>query len=120
MELADGEYVITTASPVVVDDFATPGWMREAPVIELTKEGASFFVTGSKDDLIVPGAPQLARHEGSFWRFHFGWAEDEEDHFWEILVDADECVAAAVDADLDIPPTGALTVVLEECSFDGR
>lgn len=35
------------------------------------------------------------------------------------VLTADECIAAAVDADLGIPPTGSLTVALEECVIEG-
>lgn len=115
--LPDGSYVITTGDPRIVDEFVTPGWMREMPTIEFTKQGSSFMVTGSSDDLVVLGAVQLAEEENGFWRVWFGWAPDEVHHYWEILMTAGECAAAAVDADLGIPPTGSLTVVLEECSI---
>lgn len=115
--LPDGDYVVSTAEPRIVDEFATPGWMREMPVIDFSKEGPDFFVTGSNDDLVVLGPVQRAVQENGFWRVHFGWAEDEVHHYWEVLMNIDECAAAAIDADLGIPPTGALTVVLEECSI---
>lgn len=118
-ELSDGEYVVTTGAPRIVDEFATPAWMRQAPVIRFVKEGTDFSVIESSDDQVVEGSPQLAEFEGTFWRLHFGWAEDEEDHYWEVLLSADECLAAAVDADLGIPPTGSLTVVLGECVVEG-
>lgn len=118
--LPDGDYVVTTAEPRIVDEFATPGWMREMPVIEFSKEASDFFVTGSSDDLVVLGPVQLAVQENGFWRVHFGWAADETHHYWEVLMNIDECAAAAIDADLGIPPTGALTVVLEDCSIVSR
>lgn len=118
--LPDGDYVVTTSEPRIVNEFATPGWMREMPVIEFTKAGSDFFVTDSDDDLVVVGPVQLATEENGFWRVHFGWADNELHHFWEILMNIEECAAAAVDADLGIPPTGSLTVVLEECSIATR
>lgn len=118
--LPDGAYVVVTDDVRVVDDFATPLWMREMPTIEFSKEGASFVVTASSDDLVVVGPVQLAVEEDGFWRVRFGWAPNEEDHYWEILMTANECAAFAVDADLGIPPTGALTVVLEACSIEAR
>ena len=118
--LPDGDYVVTTSEPRIVNEFATPGWMREVPVIEFTKDGSDFFVTDSDDDLVVVGPVQLASEENGFWRVHFGWADDELHHFWEVLMNIEECAAAAVDADLGIPPNGALTVVLEECSIATR
>lgn len=118
LDLPDGDYVVVTGDPRIVDEFATPGWMREMPSIDFRKEGGSFFVTDSTDDLVVAGPPQLAVQENGFWRVRFGWAEDEEDHYWEVLMTVEECAALAVDADLGIPPTGSLTVVLGECSIE--
>lgn len=118
--LPDGDYVVITDDVRVVDEFATPLWMREMPTIEFSKAGSSFVVTDSSDELVVVGPVQLAVEENGFWRVRFGWAPNEEDHFWEVLMTADECAAFAVDADLGIPPTGSLTVVLEECSIEAR
>ncbi len=118
--LPDGAYVVTTGEPRVINDFVTPGWMREMPAIHFTKEGSSFVVTDSSDDLVVLGAVQLAVEENGFWRVHFGWAPSEEDHYWEILMTMDQCSAAAVTDDLGVPPTGSLTVILRECSIARR
>jgi len=70
----------------------------------------------------APSRSSPAIREDGFWRVRFGWAPHsiDGDHYWEIAMTSDECVASAVDADLGVGPDGVLTVNLRECSIQRR
>jgi hypothetical protein len=120
-DLRDGEYTVRLSAPVLVNEFITPSWMTEEPVIDYVKNGNALAVRVASESLVPIGAVQRFARIGDAWVVHFAWRPKQDgNHYWRVTFDGNGCIgASAVDADLfGSGADGVWTVDLEDCVIE--
>jgi hypothetical protein len=121
--LPDGDYRVTLTSPIIEQPLLTPGWMGNEMSVDFTRVGLDLSSTASAGGIVTVGSAQRFESQGDGWTAEFSLARlDDGQHYWRFEITSDErcTMGVAVDADLGVGPTGALTVPFRRCDISRR
>ena len=121
--LPDGDYRVTLTGPIIEEPLVTPGWIGTGVSLDLTRVGVDLSSTASSGSVVTIGSAQRFESNGDGWTAEFSLARlDDGEHYWRFEITSGErcTMAVAVDADLGVGPTGALTVPFRRCDISRR